>query len=340
MKKILSIVLLTIIFISCGRTEKKASEKQSPVISQADQQLITRANTLFAQLPKPEQTDTKIVQLGKKLYYETSISKNGKMSCNTCHDIKTYGVDNLATSPGHEGKFGNRNSPTTFNAGLHIAQFWDGRSPDLVDQAKGPVLNPVEMGMPDAKGVEEILKQNESYKQLFAEVFTGENQPITFDNFAKAVAAFEKTLVTPAPFDAFLSGKADTLTTQQKEGLTLFIETGCIACHTGAGLGGNTFMKFGLVKGPYWDFTHSKLHDLGKGALTGNEADNAIFKSSSLRNIQKTGPYFHDGSVASLEEAVKLMAYLQLGKELTPEQINSMVAFLGSLTGQIPPHAL
>lgn len=340
MKKIAPIIMLAIAFISCGSPEKKETNKKAPEISVADQQLISKANTLFAQLPKPEQTDSKIVQLGKKLYYETSISKNGKMSCNTCHDIKTYGVDNLATSPGHEGKFGNRNSPTTFNASLHIAQFWDGRSPDLIDQAKGPVLNPVEMGMPDAAGVEEILRQNESYKMLFAEAFPGESQAITFDNFAKAVAAFEKTLITPAPFDAFLAGNADTLTAQQKEGLNLFIETGCIACHTGAGLGGNTFMKFGLVKGPYWDFTHSKLKDLGKGALTGNEADNAIFKSSSLRNIQKTGPYFHDGSVASLDEAVKLMAYLQLGKELTPEQVNSMVAFLSSLTGQIPQYAL
>ncbi len=340
MKKILGLFFLPVLMLACSGNGIKNDEKQTTVVSNTDQQLMTKANTFFKQLPQPDLSNPKMIDLGKKLYFETSISQNKKISCNTCHAINTYGVDNKPTSPGHEGKNGTRNSPTTFNAGLHIAQFWDGRSADLIEQAKGPVLNPVEMGMHDAKEVEQTLGSNELYKQLFAEVFPNEANPVNFNNFAVAVAAFEKTLITPDPFDAFLAGDANALSTEQKEGLNLFIDSGCIACHTGAGLGGGNFMKFGLVKGPYWEYTHSNLHDLGKGELTHNEADNAIFKTSSLRNIEKTGPYFHDGSVADLSEAVNLMASLQLGRELTPDQTTKIVAFLKSLTGKIPENAL
>ncbi len=339
-KKLFTLSLVGALVLSCTQQPSKVPETKKVVVSEADQQLITKASAVFAQLPKGGDPESKIAQLGKKLYHESSISMNGKLSCNSCHNISTYGVDNLPTSPGHEGKLGGRNSPTTFNANIHIAQFWDGRAADLEAQAKGPVLNPIEMGMHSAADVEAKLQAIADYKPLFAEVFPEEAQPITFDNFAKAVAAYEKTLVTPAPFDTFLAGNADAITADQKKGLNLFIETGCIACHTGAGLGGNNFQKFGLVKGPYWEFTHSTSKDLGKGSLTGNETDNYIFKTPSLRNIQKTAPYFHDGSVNNLDEAVKLMAYLQLGKELNQEEVGKIVTFLQCLTGEIPAHAL
>lgn len=339
-KKLFIVAVILIFTAACTQQGEQKKVNGKTAISESDQQLITKANSLFAPLPKGGDPNTKIAQLGKKLYYETSISMNGKISCNSCHNIKTYGVDNLPTSPGHEGKLGGRNSPTTFNASIHIAQFWDGRSPDLVDQAKGPVLNPIEMGMTSAADVELKLQANPEYKTMFTEAFPNEVQPITFDNFAKSVAAFEQTLITPSPFDAFLAGNAEALSPEQKEGMNLFIETGCIACHTGAGIGGNSFQKFGLVKGPYWDYTHSTNKDLGRGALTNNESDNNMFITASLRNVEKTGPYFHDGIVNNLEEAVKIMANVQLGKELDQTQIEKLVVFLKSLTGTIPQSAI
>ncbi|HOI33176.1 MAG TPA: cytochrome c peroxidase, partial [Bacteroidales bacterium] len=214
------------------------------------------------------------------------------------------------------------------------------RSPDLADQAKGPVLNPIEMGMKSAEDVITIMKADEEYQQLFAEAFPEDEEPISFDRFADAVAAFESTLATPAAFDGFLNGVTDVMTDDQKEGLTLFIETGCIACHIGPGLGGTMMQRFGLMHGPYYDYTNSEIQDKGVAEITGKEGDEFVFKTPSLRNIEKTAPYFHDGSTESLHEAVKIMAYTQLGRELSDEQTNKLVEFFKSLTGKIPEHAL
>lgn len=333
-----SFIFLLLIFIVAGCGQQSTQNEQQ--ISEADAQLLASAQRYFSQLPEAADPNTPLALLGKKLYYETALSANGEMSCNTCHPIASYGVDNLPTSPGHDGSVGTRNSPTTFNAYFHTTQFWDGRSPDLADQAKGPVLNPIEMGLQSAEDVEKILKSSEEYQAMFTRAFPEEEAPITFDNFAIAIAEFESTLATPAAFDAFLDGAITQLDNDQKEGLGLFMETGCIACHIGPGLGGNMMQRFGLVHGPYWEFTGSQNQDLGKQEVTGDAADANIFKSPSLRNIEKTAPYFHDGSIESLEEAIRIMAYTQLGKELSKEEIEKMVTFFKSLTGEIPEHAL
>jgi cytochrome c peroxidase len=221
---------------------------------------------------------------------------------------------------------------------LHIAQFWDGRAADLVEQAKGPILNPIEMGLKNEKEAVNRIKAIPDYKALFAEAFPGVKDPITYHNIALAIAEYEKALMSPAPFDAYLQGDLSSLDEQQRKGLKIFIETGCITCHTGVNLGGHMFQKFGLVKGPYWEFTGSEREDVGRYAVTNNEADMYVFKVPSLRNVEKTWPYFHDGSVADLGKAVKIMATTQLGRDLSNEQVNDIVAFLRSLTGEIPKH--
>jgi cytochrome c peroxidase len=332
----LSIVFMLAILISSCNSQSSKKE----TVTETDKALIETANRYFATLPEPGDPNTPQAILGKKLYYDTRLSANGEMSCNTCHPIANYGVDNLPTSPGHDGTLGTRNSPTTLNAWFHTAQFWDGRSPDLADQAKGPVLNPIEMGMKSAEDVIGIMQADEEYQQLFAEAFPQDEEPITFDRFADAIAAFEGTLATPAAFDSFLNGEADVMTDDQKEGLSLFIETGCITCHIGPGLGGTMMQRFGAVNGPYYEYTKSERQDKGLAAITGKEGDEFVFKTPSLRNIEKTAPYFHDGSIESLDEAVKIMAYMQLGRELSDEQTNKLVEFLKSLTGKIPEYAL
>lgn len=315
-------------------------QKEQAALSEADKSLIASANRYFATLPEPGDPNTPIARLGKKLYYEKAVSANGELSCNSCHPIDNYGVDNLPVSPGFDGTLGTRNSPTTFNAWFHTSQFWDGRSPDLVDQAKGPPLNPIEMGLSEPADVENILANLPEYPEMFAAAFPEETNPITFDNFAKALAAFQETLATPAAFDAFLEGAAHKLSEVQKEGLVLFIETGCIVCHSGPGLGGNNMFRFGLMHGPYYEFTGSEHRDMGVAELTGSEADRYVFKTPGLRNVEMTTPYFHDGSVESLAEATRIMAFTQLGRELDEEQVDKIVEFYRSLTGEIPEHAL
>jgi cytochrome c peroxidase len=337
-----NIILITtaIFLVLFGCLEAERQKEKEHVLSEADKLLMQNANRYFSTLPEPSDPNTPLARLGKKLYFEEAISASGKMSCNTCHPIDSYGVDNLPVSPGFDGTLGTRNSPTTFNAWFHATQFWDGRSPDLVDQAKGPVLNPIEMGLSSAQEVKNILASLPDYSEMFAAAFPEDGDPITFDNFARALAAFQETLATPAAFDQFLKGAAEALNDTQKEGLALFIETGCIVCHSGPGLGGNNMFHFGLVHGPYYEFTGSKSRDLGVAEVTGNEADKYVFKTPALRNIEMTAPYFHDGSVESLSEATRIMAYTQLGRELSDEQVSKIVEFYRSLTGEIPRHAL
>lgn len=292
---------------------------------------------LFAPLPElmgdpGSLTDAK-VQLGRLLFHDPRLSMNGKQSCNTCHSLATFGVDNQPTSAGAAGKRGDRNSPTVFNAAGHFVQFWDGRAATVEEQAKGPILNPVEMGMKDDKAVVAAIQKVKGYANKFAEAFPGEKVPITFDHYAKAVGAFERKLTTPSRFDAFLKGDKAALTEEEQKGLVAFVDTGCMACHNGALLGGQTYQKLGLVK-PW-----PSEKDLGRAAVTKNAADKLLFKVPSLRNVEKTAPYLHDGSVATLEEAVKLMGSYQLGRELNASELKSITTFLKTLTGT-PPAAL
>ncbi len=265
------------------------------------------------------------VALGKKLYLDTRLSKDETLSCNSCHNLKTFGVDNEPTSPGHKGQRGGRNSPSSFNAALHASQFWDGRAATVEKQALGPILNPGEMAMPSEAVVIERLKQDKDYPKQFAAAFPGEKDPMSYANVGNAIGAFERTLITPSRFDQFLKGDDNALTPEEKKGAQAFVQTGCIACHNGATLGGMMFQKLGLVK-PY------PTKDMGRFEVTKNESDKMMFKVPSLRNVAKTGPYFHDGSVKTLEESVSQMAEYQLGKQLTPEQVTEIVTFLNSLT--------
>ena len=276
--------------------------------------------------PDNELTEPKI-NLGRMLYFENRISKGQKLSCNSCHMLDKYGQDNLPFSPGHEGKLGGRSSPSTYNAALHIAQFWDGREPTVEAQAKGPVLNPVEMGMPSADFVVSVLKSMPGYVEAFKAAFPGEADPVTYDNFGKAVGAFERKLLTPSKWDSFLKGNKNALSAEEKKGFELFAKTGCVTCHNQAGVGGHMYMKLGLVKA--WP----DLKDNGRSDVTKSESDKAMFKVASLRNITETGPYLHDGSVKTLDEMVKMMAEHQLGKQLTDEETASIITFLKTLKG-------
>lgn len=268
------------------------------------------------------------IALGKKLYLETDLSVKKDLSCNSCHKLDNFGVDNEATSPGTDGQKGNRNSPSSFNAALHVAQFWDGRAKDVEEQALGPILNPIEMGMASEEEVVKRLKANPEYQSLFAKAFPQEKDPISYKNVGKVIGAFERTLVTPSRFDDYLKGNSNALSKEEKKGLLTFVRSGCIMCHSGVGLGGHMYQKLGLVK-PY------PTKDLGRFEVTKNESDTYFFKVPSLRNVEKTAPYFHDGSVKTIEEAVKLMGSYQLGKELSEEEVTDIVTFLKSLTGTL-----
>ncbi|MCC6265109.1 MAG: cytochrome-c peroxidase [Bryobacterales bacterium] len=270
------------------------------------------------------------ISLGRMLYFEPRLSRNQQISCNTCHQLNRYGVDSEPTSPGHDGQRGTRNSPTVFNAGFHFVQFWDGRAKNLAEQAKGPILNPVEMAMPSEGHVVSVLKSIPAYPEEFRAAFPGEKDPLTYDNVAKAIGVFEERLVTPAPWDRFLRGDRNAIDNRAKAGFLEFTQAGCQACHAGALLGGNLYQKLGSVV-PYPDQS-----DAGRFEFTKNEADRMFFKVPSLRNIEKTGPYYHNGQVATVEEAIRLMGKHQLGRELKAEQVGQIAHWLKSLTGEIP----
>ncbi len=306
------------------------------VTAAATPSLMEQSKLLFKPLPKQfDSKDNPItaekVALGRQLYFEKRLSKNQDLSCNSCHLLSKYGVDGEPTSPGHKRQLGDRNSPTVFNAGNHIAQFWDGRAATLEEQAKGPVLNPVEMSMLNAGQVEKVISSIPGYAALFKKAFPGDTNPFTYDNIAKAIGAFERTLVTPSRFDAFLKGDEKALTEPEKKGLETFLATGCTACHMGEGLGGAMYQKMGLVK------VVPGLKDEGRYKITKQDADKFFFKVPSLRNIEKTGPYLHDGSKKTLEETITFMGEYQLGRQLKKEEVDSIATFLKALTGDLPP---
>ncbi len=280
-----------------------------------------------AENPANPLSDEKI-DLGRMLYYDTRLSKNRTVSCNSCHDLASFGDDGLATSKGIDGQLGGRSAPTVYNAAIHIAQFWDGRAADVEAQAVGPILNPIEMGMPDEKYVISVLKSIPGYVEAFAKAFPGESESVTYANVGKAIGAFERKLMTPSRFDDFLKGDNGALTDGEKHGLNLFVTTGCTVCHNGMGVGGHLYQKLGLVK--EWP-----TKDLGRFEATKNEADKYFFKVPSLRNVTETAPYLHDGTVGTLEEIVSKMAEFQLGRTLSAEDTKSIVSFLGSLKGRI-----
>ena len=321
--------------------EKVAAEKAAVKKAIADkariQSAVKQARVIFAPITppaQPEGVDALKVKLGQMLFHEKRISKNHDVSCNSCHDVNRYGVDGKPTSSGHKGQLGGRNSPTVMNAYAHIAQFWDGRAPTVEEQAKGPVLNPIEMAMPSEKSVLKVLKSMPEYRARFKAAFPKDRRPVTYQNFANAVGAFERQLATPGRFDQFLSGDDNAINDAEREGLAVFVEVGCTVCHGGAQLGGHMYQKLGLVK-PW-----PNQKDPGRFEVTQKEKDRMFFKVPSLRNIAETGPYFHDGQTQSLAQAVKMMGTHQLGKDLTKKEVASIITFLKTLTAQPAPEYL
>ncbi|AIV05715.1 MULTISPECIES: cytochrome-c peroxidase [Vibrio] len=273
--------------------------------------------------------NAKKVELGKTLWFEPRLSASNTISCNSCHNIAKGGVDNLPSSIGHKWAIGPINSPTVFNSDLNFVQFWNGRAKDLQEQAAGPIENPLEMAFTHQLAID-TLKSIPQYREWFKEAYGSET--ITIDNVTDAIATFEQTLRTPnAPFDLWLKGDDNALTTAQVEGYNLFKAKGCTACHSGPLAGGQMYQKMGLVK-PF----ATDNPDIGRKAITGNDFDKFVFKVPTLRNIELTYPYFHDGSVWDLEEAVAMMADLQLGQKLTKEESVKITEFLRSLTGDQP----
>jgi len=301
---------------------------------------MSRAKQQFQPIPTspPElpgnPTSPGKVELGKMLYFDPRLSASHVISCNTCHNLGLGGADAEPTSIGHRWQHGGRNAPTVLNAVFNTAQFWDGRAKDLEQQAGGPMVNPLEMASPTAH-VAEQLKGIPGYHDAFARAFPGEANPITLANAQKAIAVFEATLTTPnAPFDRFLLGDANALSQSQKQGLALFMDKGCANCHNGVNVGGGMYAPFGVVEKPGANFLPPE--DKGRFMVTKTPGDEYVFKVPTLRNIALTAPYFHTGQAWDLRQAVAVMGVSQLGAQLTDDEIDKIVSFLGSLTGDQP----
>lgn len=298
-------------------------------ISFATAALAAQRNEPIQPIEPAPVTDQAKVELGKQLFFDPRLSKSGFISCNSCHNLSMGGSDNLPTSVGHNWQEGPINSPTVLNSSLNLAQFWDGRAGDLQEQAGGPIANPMEMGFTHdlAVGVIESIPQYvESIKNVY------KVDKITINEITDAIAEFEKTLVTPnARFDQWLKGDDKALTAYELEGYNLFKSVGCTACHNGVNVGGNSFQKMGL----YEEYV-TKNPAEGVAGLSGEDADRFKFKVPTLRNVELTYPYFHDGAYWKLEDAVDVMARLQLGRKLETDEIAKITAFLKTLTGEQP----
>jgi cytochrome c peroxidase len=313
-----TLLFFSFIFIEQGYTQQSTHET---------------ALSFFDPLPpvmKGAENDTlALISLGKKLYFETALSINHTQSCNSCHNIinGAPGVDHLKVSIGALGSFGQRNAPSTWNAGLHIAQFWDGRAKTLAQQAHSPIFNVTEMAM--TSEIQVISRLNDKgYLTDFESAFPNTPSPINIENTTQALASFQRTLISEDRFDDYLAGNKKAISEKEKAGLLVFIDKGCVACHNGDVMGGQLFMKMGIVH-PY----PNKI-DKGKAQVTGNAADNFFFKVPSLRNILNTAPYFHDGAATTIEQAIKETGWHQLGIKLNKQEVKSIKTFFNTLNNQ------
>jgi cytochrome c peroxidase len=330
--------VLTAGMLACDAPESEVPIRVPPAMLMADggQSRVNEINPRLLRryqsvvLPNAPGPDTSsLIQLGKKLFHDEALSSDGTVSCHSCHDLQRHGADGQRVSPGVGGKMGLRNAPTVVNTALQFRQFWDGRAATLEEQVEGPLLNPAEMGLASTDDLVSRLRARTDYRDAFAQAFIDTPQPITFDNYASAIAAFERTLVTRSRWDDFLDGDRDALTREEKRGLRVFLNSGCMVCHTGPLLGGSTFERVG-VEEPWPNQT-----DTGRMRVTNDPADLMMFKVPTLRNVAETAPYFHDGSAGSLEEAIEKMARHQLGLTLSPTDIASIATWLQSLSGHL-----
>lgn len=314
-----------------------------PALGQAEWQALPEQ----APAPADNPASPAKVELGKTLYFDPRLSSTGTVSCNSCHNVMLGGDDNRDVSMGVHGNTGGRSAPTVWNAAFNASQFWDGRAADLEEQAKGPVTNPVEMGMKDLNTAIEAIRAIPGYEAMFTAAFGSD--AVNEDNMARAIAAYERTLITPnSPYDHYVKGERDAMSEQQVRGMEAFKQAGCVSCHAGpafngadlASDGGGLFMKFPLfTDNPYverYDF----MADQGRAEATGKAADAHMWKVPTLRNVALTAPYFHNGAVKTLDEAVRVMAKTQLNQELSEQQVEDIVAFLGALTGKFPEQSL
>ncbi|MBL3519279.1 c-type cytochrome [Arcobacter lanthieri] len=282
------------------------------------------SNEPIKPIPLEINLDINKVNLGKELFFDTSLSRTNTISCHSCHNLEQGGVDNLQFSIGVDGKIGNINTPTIFNSTFNFVQFWNGRAKNLKEQVHGPITNPVEMDISFEELIEKI--RTTKYENKFKEIY---QDGITKDNISDAIAEYEKSLITPnSPFDKYLRGDKNAISNKAKNGYKLFKEQGCIACHHGVNVGGNLYSKFGTL-------IDIESNSKGRFEVTNNEIDKYYFKVPTLRNIELTFPYLHNGSIDNLEDTVKFMANYQLGQSLTQDEINNIVAFLRSLTGEL-----
>jgi cytochrome c peroxidase len=297
--------------------------------------------------PVDNPTTTEKVELGRMLYFDPRFSSTGTVSCNSCHNLMLGGDDNRAFSMGVHGKTGGRSAPTVWNAAFASSQFWDGRAASLEEQAKGPVVNPVEMGMSELEQAMDRVRAIPGYKPYFVKAF-GTDKPMTVDNAARAVAAFERTMITPnSPYDRFVKGDKTALDETQIRGMNAFADLGCTSCHSGPAFSGPAmpsgtgfFMKFPTFADDEYVKRYDLMADQGRFDVSGKDADKQLFKVPTLRNVALTAPYFHNGSVKTLDEAVRVMAGLQLNKTLSDAQVKDIAAFLSALTGEFPQQSL
>jgi cytochrome c peroxidase len=334
MKWVLTI-LAAIVVLGCTKKEPPAPAADKEAAVEQEKPAAVAVEPLK---PLPSSVDVNMdkVLLGRSLYHDTALSGDGTISCATCHSFDHGGAEPRKTSIGMNGHVGPINSPTVLNSGYNFVQFWDGRAKDLQDQAAGPVANPGEMGE-TWESVVAKLKKNPEYVAAFSKLY---DDGITQNNATDAIAEYEKSLITPSRFDAYLLGDENAITEAEKEGYATFKEVGCTACHTGINVGGTMFQKLGLVKDYFADRgTPLTDADLGRFNVTKNPAEKHFFKVPTLRNVELTAPYLHDGSRDTLEETVQIMGKYQLGRDLSEAQIKSIVAFLKSLTGELPAHA-
>ncbi len=322
-------LLLSFLF-SCEPAflQERAKEEERCV----DRELLEKAQTYLApiQTSLGEPPDSLWVILGEELFRSVLLSQNKSQSCNSCHPLDAYGMDGKRFSRGALGHLAVRNTPTVYHAVFNLAQFWDGRAADLEEQALFPIFNEREMAMHDSSVLLQRLQAEDRIASLFERAFPEDDRPLSLSNLAKALAAFQQTLVKPSRFDAYLLGDEKALSDKEKKGLAHFLDLGCSPCHSGVGLGGSMYQPFGVV-GYYWDYTGSESRDEGRYGVTGDERERYWFKVPSLRGVSKTAPYFHDGSVPDLAKAVEAMAEAQLNRPLDSEELEALLAFLDVL---------
>ena len=298
--------------------------------------------------PADNPTTEAKVALGKMLYFDTRFSSTGTVSCFSCHNVMEGGDDHRPTSIGVHGQVGGRNAPTVWNSAFLSAQFWDGRAPSLEEQAKGPPTNPIEMGMANLDATIARIQAIPGYKPYFAAAF-GQGDTVTMDNAAKAIAAYERTLITPdSAYDRYVKGDKKAMTEQQVLGMDTFAKTGCTACHSGPTFNGSAnlpmgqgfFMKFPIFPGSVYETQYKLTEDLGRHTVTQQDADKHLWRVPTLRNLTYTAPYFHNGLVTSLDDAVRVMGKVQLNKDLSDNEIQDIVAFLKALDGPFPQQTM